>query len=99
MPRYQVELHPDAAEDAQGVYDWIFKDSPKSAGEFAEAFDEAIKELEESAHTWDAKKPVKNYFINEYKVTVVYRLRGGLVTIGAVAHQRRKPGYWRKRDF
>ena len=99
MPRYEVELHPDAAEDAHGVYEWIFKDSPKAASEFAAAFDAALEELAESAHTWDAKKAVKNYFINEYRVTVVYRLRGELVTIGAVAHQRRKPGYWRNRKF
>lgn len=99
MARYQVELHPEAAVDAQGVYDIIFKDSPQSAGEFAEAFDEAIKDLEETAHTWDAKKVEKKYFINHYRVTLIYRMRGEVVTIGAVAHQRRKPGYWNERDF
>lgn len=99
MARYEVELHPDAAADAQGVYDMIFKDNLQSAGEFAEAFDEAIKDLKETSHTWDAKKEEKKYFINHFRVTLIYRMRGDVVTIGAVAHQRRKPGYWKDRDF
>jgi plasmid stabilization system protein ParE len=96
---YQVELHPEAAVDAQGVYDQIFKDSPQSAGQFAEAFDEAVRELKETAHIWDAKLAEKKYFINRYRVTLIYRIRGDIVTIGAAAHQRRKPGYWKDRDF
>lgn len=99
MPRYQVELHPGGAADAQGVYEYIFRDSPRAAREFSEAFDRAIAELSETAHTWDAKKTVKSYFMNQYRVTVIYRLRGEVVTIGAVAHQRRKPGYWKDRSF
>lgn len=99
MARYQVELHPEAAADAQGVYDIVFKDSPQSAGEFAEAFDRAIQDLKETAHTWDVKKMEKRYFINHYRVTLIYPMRAEVVTIGDVAHQRRRPGYWKDRDF
>jgi hypothetical protein len=58
-----------------------------------------VSNLEESAHTWDAKHEIKRYFINRYRVTLIYRLRGNVVKIGAVAHQRRRPGYWKDRSF
>ena len=99
MSRYEIYLLPEAEDDARNVYLGIFKDSPKSAGEFAETLEAAIAELAETAHTWDAKHELKRYFINHYRVTLIYRLRGDRVTIGAVAHQRRKPGYWAGRKF
>lgn len=99
MPRYRVELLEEAEADARRVYVWIYENSPMSAEKFAEALDEAIAELGEDAHIWDAKQPIKRYHIKKYRVTLVYRLRGDLVKVGAVAHQRRKPGYWKDRDF
>ena len=70
-----------------------------AAENFADTLEAAIADLGESAHTWDAKHDIKRYYINRYRVTLVYRLRGELVKIGAVAHQRQKPGFGLDRDF
>ncbi len=35
--------------------------------------------------------------LQAFPYTLVYRARGDLITIYAVAHQSRKPGYWRGR--
>jgi plasmid stabilization system protein ParE len=99
VPRYQVEVHPEAEEDARSIYLWIYGDSPQSAEEFALVFESAIENLGDTAHTWDAKRELKRFLINYYKVTLIYRIRGDVVTIGAVAHQRRTPGFWKSRSF
>ena len=99
VSRYRVELLEAAEDDAREIYVRIYQDSPASAKNFAETLDVAIPDLGETAHTWDAKKETKRYLINRYRVTLVYRLYGDLVKVGAVAHQRRKIGYWGKRDF
>jgi plasmid stabilization system protein ParE len=96
---YRVELLEEAELDARLVYLWIYKDSPLAAGQFAEALESAIAELGKSAHTWDAKHGIRRYYLNKYRVTLIYRLLDDLVKIGAVAHQRRKPGYWKDRSF
>ena len=99
MPRYQVEIIEEAEQDARAIFLWIYRESPRAAADFALALDTAMDKLGESAHTWDAKKELKRYFINHYKVTLIYRLVGNVVTIGAVAHQRRRPDFWLKRSF
>ncbi len=96
---YRVELHPAAIDDAQAVYDHIVRNSPQSAREFAEAFDHAIRDLAETAHTWDAKASEKKYLLNRFRVSLIYRIRDRVVIVGAVAHQRRRPGYWTERKF
>lgn len=99
MPRYRVDLLEEAEADARSLYLWIYENSPTAAERFAETLEAKIAELGESAHAWDAKHDIKRLYINRYRVTLVYRLRGELVMIGAVAHQRQKPGFWLKRDF
>ena len=99
MPRYRVELLEEAEVDARLVYVWIYEKSPSAAEKFADVLEAAIAELGEDAHIWDAKRTIKRYHINKYRVTLVYRLRGDLVKVGAVAHQRRKLGYWKDRNF
>jgi plasmid stabilization system protein ParE len=99
VPRYQVELLEEAEADARGLYVWIYEQSPANAEKFAEAMDEAILDLGESAHIWDAKRELRRYYINRYRVTLLYRLRGDLVKVGVVMHQRQKPGYGLDRDF
>ena len=107
----RTRTYKQIAEDL-GIKPWTYSrmiERAKRRGEFSDfnqiesnwaaIMDLKIKDLKETAHIWDSKKEEKKYFINHYRVTLVYRLRGDLVTIGAVAHQRRRPGYWRDRDF
>ena len=35
--------------------------------------------------------------LKDYPYTLVYRVKGGVITVMAVAHQSREPGYWRGR--
>ncbi|MGP0040576.1 MAG: type II toxin-antitoxin system RelE/ParE family toxin, partial [Rhodomicrobium sp.] len=35
--------------------------------------------------------------LQDFPYTLVYRVRGQVISIFAVAHQSRKPGYWRGR--
>ena len=83
--------------EASEIYDQISENSPQSAEDFRVSFEGAIDVLREDAHIFDAKHEEKRYLINHYKVTLVFKIRGEEVTVGVVAHQRRKPGYWKGR--
>ena len=40
---------------------------------------------------------IRRHILRHFPYTVFYEIQGTIVTVLAVAHQRRKPGYWRKR--
>jgi len=35
--------------------------------------------------------------LNDFPYSVIYRIKGDVVEIVAIMHQRRKPGYWADR--
>ena len=39
----------------------------------------------------------RRYVLRRYPFSIVYRVAGELIEVIAVAHQRRKPYYWRDR--
>lgn len=40
---------------------------------------------------------VRTWPLKHFPYTLVYRVKGGVITVMAVAHQSREPGYWRGR--
>ena len=46
---------------------------------------------------WDREPVVRSKGVNDFPYRVVYFVEGDLLTIVAVAHAKRRPGYWRDR--
>jgi plasmid stabilization system protein ParE len=65
---------------------------------FLLALDQGIKAILEAPERWPKHRyGCRRYvFPNQYPYTLIYRLTPG-VEIVAVAHQKRRPGYWRHR--
>lgn len=40
---------------------------------------------------------VRRAIVSNFPFSIVYRIGSGEIVIAAVAHQRRRPGYWRRR--
>lgn len=41
---------------------------------------------------------VRRAIVSNFPFLIVYRIGSGEILIAAVAHQRRRPGYWRRRS-
>ena len=46
---------------------------------------------------WDREPVVRSKGVSGFPYRVVYFVQGDLLTIVAVAHAKRRPGYWRDR--
>ena len=69
--------------------------------EFAEAVRAALREIEERPLAWPSwpTRPEYRWFLmNRLPFAVFYRVTDTEVQITAVAHDKRKPGYWVGRD-
>lgn len=98
MDRKQLEFHPDARLDAMEAYDWYAERNLEVADAFQEQLQDAGRAIQDSPETWASYLlGTRRYLMKQFPFVVVYRVVNDRIEIIAVAHGRRKPGYWRER--
>jgi len=95
----RVSLHPEADTELLEAAVYYAEAAGKPVAEhFLAEFDRAVELLRErpglgtSSHAGTRKLPLRKFPFN-----IVYYERRGRLRILAVAHQRRRPAYWRDR--
>ncbi len=98
MPRFSVELDPAAIAEARAAWQWYRERSPGAAARFLAEFDQAVEAISSNPGRWPRYiDDTRRYLLRRFPFYVVFRQRSGVVEIAAVAHGRRRPGYWRHR--
>lgn len=65
---------------------------------FVEELDRAIRLIRSTPLRWPKfRSGTRRFLMRRFPFSVVYRLEPDAVIVIAVAHARRRPGYWRKR--
>ena len=97
MTSWPMEFHPDARIDAIEAYDWYAKRSREAADLFQEEFQDAGRAIRQSPERW-AKYLLgtRRYLMKRFPFAIVYRVAADRIEIVAVAHGKRKPGYWKR---
>jgi plasmid stabilization system protein ParE len=98
MPRVAVRIHPAAIEEAEAAYDWYSERSLTAAQGFLEELERAVEVVSETPQRWPQYRAgTRRYVFPRFPFFLVYCLRNDQVEVIAVAHGRRRPGYWAKR--
>lgn len=93
-----VEIHPDALQEAAAAVEWYATRSQQAADAFIEELDRAVKVISESPERWPTHlHGTRRYLLRRFPFVVVYRHHSPVVQVVAIAHGKRRPGYWRKR--
>lgn len=96
--RFQISLLPAAEEEIEEAFHWYFARSPFAADAFRAEVIAAIDNPAEDPLMWPADdEDVRYYILQRFPYTIHYEVTGSDVTVLAVAHQRRRPGYWQDR--
>jgi plasmid stabilization system protein ParE len=94
----QVFFHPEAVAEAQAAHRWYRECSGQAAAAFLGELDDAIAAVAESPERWpEYAGGTRRYLLKRFPFLLVYRVKNGDVQVLAVAHGRRRPGYWRNR--
>jgi plasmid stabilization system protein ParE len=90
--------HPAALAEAEEARDWYAARSPMAARGFLLALEEAVNAVAEAPERWPKHRYGcrRHVFPNRYPYTLIYRFAADLEIV-AVAHQKRRPGYWKHR--
>jgi plasmid stabilization system protein ParE len=90
-----VELHPEAAQEAQAAVEWYRSRSLRAAEVFFRELERAIQVVSDAPDRWPTFiEGTRRFPLRRFPYWVIYRVKRDSLQILAVAHARRKPGYW-----
>ena len=98
MTRFTVEVLPEAEREFREAFLWYFERSPIAADGFRSHVLEAIDGLVDRADMWPENDDGFHFHVlDKFPYTVWYEVNETLVTVMAIAHQHRRPNYWKAR--
>ena len=98
MAQRPVDVHPEAIAEARAAFRWYYDRSETAAEAFLAELDRAIELISEAPMRWPAYlHHTRRFLLRRFPFVVVYREVGETIQVIAVAHGRRKPGYWKDR--
>jgi plasmid stabilization system protein ParE len=93
-----VSFHPAAAQELDLAYRWYRDRYEPGAKAFAVEVDVAIHRIASSPDRWPRiDATLHRYVLKRFPFSVIYRVKEKTVEIVAVAHARRRPGFWQLR--
>lgn len=98
MPGLLIVFYPEAVEEATAARLWYAEKSQSAADSFLAELDHGIESISEAPERWPLfVHDTRRYLFLRFPFQIVYRVANERIEIVAVAHGRRRPGYWRSR--
>lgn len=93
-----VEFHPAALREVEAAQGWYEGRSLFAASAFVRELSAAIRRLRDAPNRYPtALAGTRRILLERFPFTIYYRVQPNALTIVAVAHQKRRPGYWAAR--
>jgi plasmid stabilization system protein ParE len=87
-----------AESDLAEALDYYIEESPMAAIRFNEELNEALLLINSSPYLFPIHKDeLRVKFLPSFPFSILYAILPNEIVIEALAHQSRKPGYWRNR--
>ena len=94
-----VEFHPEALAEAEAAVAWYRERSLRAAKMFVSELERAVTAISEAPYRWPLfQAGCRRLPLRRFPYLVVYREKPRSIEVLAVAHGRRRPGYWRSRS-
>jgi len=94
-----VEFHPEASAEAEAAVHWYRERSTRAAEAFVAEMEKAFAAIAKAPDRWPrSEEGVRRFPLLRFPFWVIYRETSKSIQILAVAHARRRPGYWHARS-
>jgi plasmid stabilization system protein ParE len=98
MTSKRLSLHPEAIEEPESAARWYRERSPLAAARFVDEINQAILRILEAPQRWPlGLRGTRKVKLPCFPFLLIYYESHDAIQILAVAHCRRRPGYWRTR--
>ena len=95
-----VIFHPAADQELNKAIDWYLevKRSPRAAAGLADAVESAVREIASDPQGWPVHTlGIQRFKLKRYPYLAIYVVFEEHIEIVAIAHTRRRTGYWKHR--
>jgi toxin ParE1/3/4 len=94
-----VEFHPEALTEAEAAVAWYRERSLRAAEGLMGELERAIAAIAEAPSRWPLfQAGCRRFPLRRFPFLVIYSEKAQSIEVLAVAHGRRRPGYWRPRS-
>lgn len=94
----RLEVFEDAASEIEGDRAWYRERSESAEAGFLRELDHAIQQIADAPAQWPRYLAgTRRYVFPTYPYSIVYFVEEDVIRVVAVAHDKRRPGYWRNR--
>ena len=99
----RLRLHPGASADLTSAGDWYEQQLPGLGADLADEVDRALGAIAERPMTWPLwpgvgeALGVRRFLLARFPCALAYVVNGDEVVVLAIAHTRRRPGFWLER--
>jgi toxin ParE1/3/4 len=98
MKPLAIEILPDAAVEAHAAQEWYLARSSEAAAAFLTELDAGIGRIQTAPDIYPPHRHgTRCYLMRRFPYLIVYRTMPASILVVAIAHSRRKPGYWKAR--
>ena len=98
MSSWKVALHQEAIAEARAAREWYETRSVSAAEAFMEELDRIVARIGEYPEGGAPYlEGTRRYLMQRFPFSVVYRRKPRTYQVVAIAHSKRKPGYWKSR--
>jgi toxin ParE1/3/4 len=94
-----VIFHPDAEGEVRAAIAFYEEKREGLGEEFSDAVQQAIDQIARIPHAFSpyGDAGLRRYNLRRFPYSIYYLELADVIWIAAIAHQRRRPGYWEKR--
>jgi len=94
----RVDFHAAAAREVEDAQAWYEERSMLAASALLRELSRATRRIQEAPMRYaEAGGGTRRILLEHFPFTLYYRIGEDVITVVAVAHQKRRPGYWRSR--
>ncbi len=91
-------FHPEALLEYEEGIEYYKKISIELARSFIQSVEEGIEKIRGNPEAWQmVEEGVRRHLLKRFPFGIYYTIEGNYITIFAILHMSRKPGYWKKR--
>ena len=98
MKRKHIRIQSQAQQEINEAFDWYFKRSPEAADAFLTEIGASLAQIVSRAQLYPAyTKNTRRRILANFPYSVIFQEKDDVILVVAVAHAKRRPGYWRGR--
>lgn len=93
-----IRLRPEAELEIEEAFDYYLGESPRIAGRFLDEIASSLKKIQRDPQLYPTyTKNTRRRVLGSFPFSVIYQEREEIILIVAIAHAKRREGYWTKR--